>query len=510
MSYFCLRHNVYDGDYLLQTAIIECIVSYMVMTSSQFLKNALSWLGSNLLGRFVAAILFILLTNRATLEETGAYTLGFTYLMLFTPLSLWGLEQLVIRNIAQDRKLAPIYLSNFLLIRFSVALISYFVLIKITALIGYASYTRTIILLIGLTLITENVGMLIQSFFIAFEQTARIFQVSLVSNLIRLGLGVYILFNGGGALALAIIFVVATLLKMGLLLLMLFKYITKLIPITRFDSSFWKTQFKLAYPFIFFDFFFAVDLQIGQVLLSIDRGEEALGLYAAAFTIVSVIMLFSQAYMMAIFPIMSRLYIDSVEKLNVIYEKSCRYLLVISLPLAVIISMMSSSILGAMYPDKFQAASLVLTVLVWSTVFIFLNVPNSRLMVITNHQGIQALFMGVSAVISIVLNLVLLPHFGIIGVALAKVISAFVFFIPNYIFVYYNICRFNILQAALRPTIGAVGMVLCFFLLSTWPPLIVLVLAIGVFSGIIFWLGVITKGDLLFFRQTVVGLLQRS
>jgi O-antigen/teichoic acid export membrane protein len=470
-----------------------------------FLKNALSWLASSLAGRVVTSLLFILLTNYASLAETGAYTLGLTFLVLLTPLSLWGLDQLFIRDAAQDREHVSVHLRRILLPRLLLAIATYLLLVILVYAIDYTETTRRIILIMGASLITENISGLLQAYFVTIEKTIFLVYVMLPVNLVRLLVGYLILVNGGSATGLAVIFTVTSLFTLLLLAKGVLAHTGSLISKESFDIQFWRQQLKIAYPFVLFDFFWAAELHAGQILISVYWGEEATGLYATAFMIVSLLTLISHAYMITIFPAMSRLYRTSRESLKFVYDRSVRYLLLMALLPAVLFSVMGRDLLGLVFPESYAAASPVLAILGWSLVFTFLNVPNSRLLIIQNRQDKQALYMGISAVSNITLNFWLIPQLGILGAAIARVISSLVFFLPNYLTVYWSIYSLNLLRVAIGPVLISAGMITILILLKSWHVWFALTSSIIFFIGAVLLSRIVTVNDLRLFQRVLEG-----
>jgi O-antigen/teichoic acid export membrane protein len=95
----------------------------------------------------------------------------------------------------------------------------------------------------------------------------------------------------------------------------------------------------------------------------------------------------------------------------------------IIIPIAMVVTMFSDSIILLVYNKKFLASSLVFAVLIWSEVFIFFGTILDHLIIVINKQKFNLIFTMISAVTNVVLNLILIPHYGIMGAAIATVIS---------------------------------------------------------------------------------------
>jgi O-antigen/teichoic acid export membrane protein len=131
-------------------------------------------------------------------------------------------------------------------------------------------------------------------------------------------------------------------------------------------------------------------------------------------------------------------------------------------------------------------------------------------MIITNNQKQQAGFMAIAAIVNVLCNIILIPLLGINGVAIAKLISAIVFFIPNYLFVYRNIYRLNLIKMAIPAIVATVGTAIIFFILMPLYTSLAFMFGIIVFCAIVFLLGGVEKEDVHFVYKSFVNILQRS
>ncbi|MBU1874757.1 polysaccharide biosynthesis C-terminal domain-containing protein, partial [bacterium] len=81
-------------------------------------------------------------------------------------------------------------------------------------------------------------------------------------------------------------------------------------------------------------------------------------------------------------------------------------------------------------------ASLVLTIYIWAGVPVFLGTANSQYLIAENYTRISLVRTISGMVLNIVLNIILIPRMGVIGAAVATVVSYscatfFIVFIPK-------------------------------------------------------------------------------
>ena len=322
------------------------------------------------------------------------------------------------------------------------------------------------------------------------------------ANLIRLAIGSWVLLSGYGALGLIITLVVTSLLKLGLLIMSIIRSDDLLQKISKLHwqaflvNHSWKSHLAATTPFVLLDLAWIIELQIGNVLLSLWMDEEAVGIYGSAFALISMLLLISYAVMQTIFPVMARLRWESIEHLRLFYEKSCLYMLLIGMLVSAITTIVADELYRLLYPATFANGAHVLVILSWSMIFTYVHAPISRLMLVYTKQWGLALFITLGAILNICLNLWLIPKVGIEGAAWARLGSYSLFFIFNLIYVNQQIMNVNLVRISIVPVlIFACCQILMLLLkpyLGTW----VIFVGVGFFCGLVWACKVVNLQDI--------------
>ena len=108
-----------------------------------------------------------------------------------------------------------------------------------------------------------------------------------------------------------------------------------------------------------------------------------------------------------------------------------RYLLAISLPAALGVTLLAEPILHLLYGEAFRTAAYTLSVLVLTLIPYGIVRYHAYVLVGANHQRIDLAINVVMSILNILLNLVLIPRYGHLGAAIATFVS---------------ICAYGILQ----------------------------------------------------------------
>jgi O-antigen/teichoic acid export membrane protein len=143
------------------------------------------------------------------------------------------------------------------------------------------------------------------------------------------------------------------------------------------------------------------------------------------------------------------------ERLARLYHKSMHYMGVVAMPMVVGIIVLAQPIMLLIFGPKFLPAVPVLQMLIVSLLFFFLSEPCNRVMLVKDRQRMTLGFLFVGASTNVVLNLILIPKFGAVGAATARVCSASLYFALNYGYVSRNLVRNGSLTSLIRPAIAS-------------------------------------------------------
>ena len=457
--------------------------------------------------RFANVLLFILIGRLAGPAEAGVFTLATTYLVIFTTVAR-GLDDLVVRQVSREPDLAPRYLTNFLALRLGLSLFLYCVLLFVVLVaFDYAASTAIPTLILALSVVPDSLTYVAEAILLGQRRFS-------VPAIVHTSVGFFKLIGGGLVLAaegelqqIAWLWVTGSSLGMIALLSIAARSVGGIqwsdwidwVPLTRN----WSTTSS----FLLITTMMTLEGQLDTVLLSALHGEAEVGWYGAATTVVSSLVMLSQGYRLAVYPLMTRYALQSPEKLARFYERSVRYLGTLVLPMVAGIVLLSPQIVFLVFGPQFHPTGRVLEILIFSLAFIFLNVPDSRMMLVYDRQDRVFLFLLSSVTINVVLNLVLDPTYGALGAAGARLCSSSIFFLLNYLYVVRFLARSNPLRLLSRPVLATLIMAVVVWLARAWPLPVSISLGIATYTGTLWLLGGITPDDTALLRQIAAGLL---
>lgn len=160
------------------------------------------------------------------------------------------------------------------------------------------------------------------------------------------------------------------------------------------------------------------------VFLRMFHGRAEVGWYAVSYALVSFLLNVGWSYAQSLLPTLTRLDREEGDA-DGLFQTAFAQVFVVILPIAVGGAMVSSDLITAVFGADYAPSSAALAVLVWS---VPMSLARSLAIVALIARGRQDLVLRTttsSAAVNIVLNLVLIPPFGILGAAVATVATEF-------------------------------------------------------------------------------------
>jgi O-antigen/teichoic acid export membrane protein len=188
----------------------------------------------------------------------------------------------------------------------------------------------------------------------------------------------------------------------------------------------WKLSRQLlsdSWPLLLSGIAVTVYMQIDQVMLGLLLDEEAVGHYSAAIRISTVWYFIPMMLATSLFPAIVQARADSEaqyrSRLRQYFELNAFVAYLITVPLAIGAYWLVPLLFGQSYGQ----ASLILSVHIWSLLFVFLGVARSEALLVEEQYRFVMISTLSGAVLNIVLNLLLIPSLGGVGAAVATLVA---------------------------------------------------------------------------------------
>jgi O-antigen/teichoic acid export membrane protein len=182
---------------------------------------------------------------------------------------------------------------------------------------------------------------------------------------------------------------------------------------------------KKSFPLILSAVMVSIYMKIDQVMLK-DVGSVEVGIYSAAARISEAWYFIPIAIVTSVFPAIIHARKTDIDRYTKRLKNLYDLLVFISLPVAVLISFLGTDIIHLLYGDAYQGAGHMLSIHIWSGIFVFLGSASSQYLLAEGYTMISFQRTAFGAVVNILLNLWLIPLYGGVGASVATLIACFI------------------------------------------------------------------------------------
>jgi O-antigen/teichoic acid export membrane protein len=183
-----------------------------------------------------------------------------------------------------------------------------------------------------------------------------------------------------------------------------------------------KKLLKDSWPLILSGMAVGFGMRLDQVLLKEMISVSAVGIYAAGVRLAEPLVIIPMVITQSIFP--KLMLLDDVKDKDKDKDKDkiitiFRIIFYFLLFIALLILLLSNTIILFLYGKEYVEAGIVLGILIFSIPFTFLNILTSKLLLKNNYQTIILQRQILLLLLNVILNLLMIPKFGIVGAAFA-------------------------------------------------------------------------------------------
>lgn len=391
-------------------------------------KNTTYYTTALIMQKVLAFVYFSLIARFLGVEDTGKYTFALSFTTLFAIFIDLGLAPVLTREIAKAKEKSKEYLANILALKIPLAVVTYLMVAAVINILGYPTVTKQLVYLSG-------VIMFLDSFAITFwavmrgQQRLKYESIAVVIlQLVTVAGGLLVLYFQLGLNLLMAALMLGSLINLIYAIIIIKKRLgISIMP--RYEAKVLKMLFRIGLPFALAGIFNRIYTSLDTVLLSTLSGDAAVGWYSIPSKITGALQFLPMAFMAALFPAMSDYFVTDKEKLKRTFEKAMHYLMIVSMPMAAGIIVLARPVILQVYTSEYLNSILPLKILMVSLFFLFINFPVGYLLNACNKQTTNTINMGVTVLVSVILNIILIPRFSYLGAAVTALVSTVILFL---------------------------------------------------------------------------------
>ena len=398
-------------------------VSVSAQEARRAARNAGALAAASILSK--GALFFWQLALARLLGEAayGIYGTVGAFIAVGTSIVSFGMGPIVIRDVARSPQQAGKYLTATLLIQSALAVLAYVVVNSAAALGGYEPEIRALLMLAALSLLVDIVGNMSNDLLLAQEKMLASSVVAVVHIIVLITLAAAVLLAGQGLPGLYVATITAGVLRALALWGLVMRGGVR--PVWPLDASIAGPLLRNGAPLALTSFLALAYQHADKLMTTRFIGSAQTGYLTAAFVVIfGVIELLSTTILTAIYPMMSRYHADGQgETFGFMVEKLAFFTLLISLPLALVLSSFAVEITVPLFGPNFRPTADVLRILIWYAAATMTGNIFAQALIVQNRQRTLLFIRASGLAINITLNALLIPRIGITGAALASFLA---------------------------------------------------------------------------------------
>ena len=355
--------------------------------------------------------------------QYGLYSYAIALFALFSILGSMGVDALTVRELSKHTNVKQEIMGT------SFGLIGFGHLLGLILLWGFLLLSENIQSEVFWLLLILSINFFFYPFYIInywfafrleFKYPSLALMISIfISSIIKIALVI-----GGANL---ILFAYANVIQVILtvtILIFFYKYKSELSLFT-WRFSYIKAKELLSQSWMIYvgSFFAVIYLKVDQVMLKWLVGVEEVGIYAVAATLSQAWYFLPIAIVGSFFPKLIKLKENNSTHLNKRFQQIFDLLFIMAFVVAIVITLVAEPLIMMMFGQVYQDAAPILTIHIWTALFIFMRILFTKWIVIENLLMFSMLTHGLGALFNVTLNYWLIPNYGGVGASYATLFS---------------------------------------------------------------------------------------
>lgn len=359
-----------------------------------------------------------------TLTPEGFGIIGFAgsfmiFLNWFVNLGLgtYGTREIAKSTIEDVKK----YVDNILSIRMLSSLISYSILMAIVFFIDQPKLIKAAILINGLNVFANAI--LLDWVYQGSERMEINALWQVLNSLLNM-VGVLLFVNNSDDVIVAIVVSIVVALMNSIMLLAIYLNSFYKISIS-FDMKIWWEMLKQSLPLAFSAFMVSVYYSVDMVLLGFFKTPDSVGLYNAAYKIITTIGAFHLIYYQIIYPVLSKLSKFNRNELVYFSNGAIKVMNYISVIMFMTVFWFADEIILIVFGPEYSSSVNLLRILIFALFLIYNQSVPAPLLWSLNKQKLYLYVTASAALINFTLNLYFIPKYGPAGAAFTTIFTEF-------------------------------------------------------------------------------------
>ena len=410
-------------------------------TKKKMVKNAYWAIIGKVASMAASLFVGIIVARYLGPEQYGVMNYVISFVALFQILSTFGLDNIEIREEAKDNGAKDEIIGTAFRQRIILSIITILIIFIVTLLKSMDGYTRLLIMLYSLSVIFGCFDV-IRNYFTSIVVNEYVVKVSLVRLCITCTIKIILVY-----LHASLIWFIGTFVLDAMITAqgygIAYKRKVGEMSLWKYDRNWSSFLLKQAFPLLLSGAAATIFLRIDQVMIGDMLDDTSVGYFSVAAKMAEIFIFIPTILIQTVSPVLIRIKKENEHE----YLLKSQVFLDITVWLCIIISialsLFSSIAISITFGQEYMSSIPILHILAFKIIPVALNVVSGQILIIDGKQKYFVLRSISGCIICVILNYIIIPVYGTIGVAVVAIITQFVagclihIFIPQYRYVFF-------------------------------------------------------------------------
>ncbi len=437
---------------------IKSLLFHNTSTRQTVAKNTI-WLGvSNIGGRLLRAVIIVYAARVLGASSWGSFSYALTIAAFLTVFVDIGINAIITKSIASGdnaEKRAQVLSTTFYIkaVLLTIGILLIQLVAPYISVAGVQSLIPIVVLIFAFDTLREF-GFALTRALERMEYEAALF---LLTNGSIVVFGFWFLSVSPTVTALAYAYAAGGALGMICTFFVFRKHFRQIL--TRFNPALVKPIFKQAWPFAISGILGILMLNTDILIIAWRRSPEEVGLYSAPQRIIQLLYVLPSIVATSVLPTLSRFALQNMERFKKTLERVISFMIAVAIPIAIGGVLLGSEIIRLIYGNEYRLSTVPFQILCLTLLVDFTAVILNNALFAHGQQKKLVIYFAIGGVLNVILDLALIPYYGIAGCAIATLLAQ----LTSNTYLWWQTKRiqtFSILPRLKRVLVAAAGMAL--------------------------------------------------
>lgn len=404
-----------------KSSIKKIFGDILSLSTSKYGKNTFWLLAERIVRIAINFFVTIYLVKYLGPDNFGLLSYAISFVTILASFAALGMDSIIVRDLIAEKNKSNAILGTSFYLRLVSSIISVLFIFIVLTLSHEELSTSLLILVISMSTIFQSLNV-IDFYFQAKVQSKFTVYAQFTSLVISSALKIYLIIIKASLIYFAYAIALESLL-FAIGLIAMYKLQNDGKPRWDFNFSLSQKILRDAFPLLLAGVVVAIYMKIDQIMIKKMLDNSQAGFYSAAVKLCELWYFIPMAISNSVFPAIVNAKKTSEKNYHLRMQRFYDIMSWLSVGVSIPLTIFAPQIITLLFGAKFISAVPVLQIYIWSSVATFLGVASSQYLVAENLTKVSFYRTLLGMTVNIAMNFILIPKIGIVGSALATLIS---------------------------------------------------------------------------------------